>query len=114
MTDKPDTSAEAVERLARLYDDAGLCRATSQHPSHAHTAFTLRALVAERDAARAEVARMTQRPEPPPEPNPQWMQRVKGLAHIPVPPDWSAMGGAKPTVTLEQRVEALEHRMRNR
>ena len=51
MMDKPDTSAEAVERLARLYDDAGLCRATSQHPSHAHTAATLRAMLAERDAA---------------------------------------------------------------
>ena len=104
MTDKPDTSAEAVEQAA------GFLHLTGQRDSEA----TLRALLAERDAARAEVARMTQRPEPPPEPNPQWMQRVKGLAHIPVPPDWSAMGGAKPTVTLEQRVEALEHRMRNR
>ena len=48
-----DTSAAAVERLARLYDDAGLCSATSQHPSHAHTAATLRRLLAERDEWRA-------------------------------------------------------------
>jgi len=70
---RPDTSAEAVERLASERDEkaaesfmvAGLCREQDQDPSGwllagqhaAMTAATLRALLAERDAARAENAR---------------------------------------------------------
>jgi hypothetical protein len=48
---KVDTSAEAVERLAREHD---LVRFTLSMKSHQHdkTAATLRALLAERDAAR--------------------------------------------------------------
>lgn len=45
----PDTSAEAVERRIRELHEAGFDNA----------AATLRALLAERDAARAEVARLT-------------------------------------------------------
>jgi hypothetical protein len=46
-----DTSAEAVERLAREHD---LVRFTlsMKSPQHDKTAATLRALLAERDAAR--------------------------------------------------------------
>ena len=54
MTDAPDTSAEAVERLARTHDAPGY------HPDHSLnvTAATLRDLSAEREALRAEVERL--------------------------------------------------------
>jgi hypothetical protein len=56
MPDDPrmtDTTKEAVERLAALYADAAKAGSNAPFPSHAHTAATLRALLAERDAARA-------------------------------------------------------------
>jgi hypothetical protein len=57
MPDDPrmtDTTKEAVERLAALYADAAKAGSNAPFPSHAHTAATLRALLAERDAARAK------------------------------------------------------------
>ena len=46
-----DTSAEAVERLAKLYSDKFGFPPDEGTPLQQHTAATLRALVAERDAA---------------------------------------------------------------
>ena len=54
MTDAPDTSAKAVDRLARTHD------APSYHPDHSLnvTAATLRAQAARIAALEAEVARL--------------------------------------------------------
>ena len=51
----PDTSAEAVERLARLCEEAN---GFTLFDCSLEIAATLRALLAERDAARAEVGRL--------------------------------------------------------
>lgn len=58
-----DTSAEAVERLARCLD--GIARQTTVYPpldraNAKDAAATLRALLAERDELRAEVERLRQ------------------------------------------------------
>ncbi len=58
MTDKPDTSADAVEALVAALSGAGrqaLARRSAQ--------ATLRALLAERDAARAEADLWRERAE---------------------------------------------------
>jgi hypothetical protein len=67
MTDKPDTTREAVERLAADYDDGGACvpddKCRVQRADCclcARTATTLRALAADNDALRAEVAALRQ------------------------------------------------------
>ena len=74
MTDKPDTSTEAVERLAKFQDNAtiyfvnrptgGEDRAHWSNVANSETcektANTLRKLAAERDALRAEVAALQQ------------------------------------------------------
>lgn len=51
-----DTSAEAVERLAKLYSDKFGFPPDEGTPLQQHTAATLRALVAERDAAQRRLA----------------------------------------------------------
>jgi hypothetical protein len=53
MTGQPDTSAEAVERLAALMDDTAARGDCAGPPLCRWIAATLRALAAERDAALA-------------------------------------------------------------
>ena len=58
MTDTPDTSPEAVERLAKDHDEVGNSpgKYVMGHPHHRKTATTLRDLAAERGALKAELA----------------------------------------------------------
>jgi hypothetical protein len=60
-----DTSREAVERLARDHMTVGDCHKTyvMGHPHHWKTAQVLTALLAERDAALAEVVRLSTPPD---------------------------------------------------
>jgi len=66
MTDKPDTTREAVERLAAWHDGEALAWAktygerNSTANMHRVEATTLRTLAADNDALRAEVAALRQ------------------------------------------------------
>jgi len=57
MTDKADTTREAVERLAESHDRLAEKGSVGMYPSwHRQRAYVLRTLAAENDALRAEVA----------------------------------------------------------
>lgn len=134
---KPDTSAEAVETLAGVFARRGpMGGGSGNGVIYGTIAATLRALLAERDeaqreanegrqaeadadrerdvaraerdAARAQVARLTPKPPEPraiPTDSRGWGEYGASTVTGPRPPSLQA---------LEQRVDALEHRMRNR
>ena len=82
MTDKPDTSAEAVERALNswplvAYRGFG---DPQQDPRCAFAASTLRALQAERDAARAELVEQMEREAG------RQKEILAALAALPAPP----------------------------
>lgn len=121
---KPDTSAEAVERLAAeavaslpATDAAGAWCDPLQAPAVIDAmvaldiAATLHALLTERDEARAMLARMTQA-----QANVVWSRQDAAQSHGPY--SWESDLRAHPLArastlhTLEQRVAALEASVR--